>query len=128
MSQTAARDRSPRFKMGTTVKPTTFRCLEYKVLVRPKAAEEHITLAGGFKLLKADATRELEQASAMEGEIVELSPFAFSYETWPDGHEAPKVGDYVIFARFAGAVVRDDDGTELRIMNDKDIMAVRRSA
>jgi len=121
-------DRSPRFRMGTVVKPTTYRCVEYKVIVRPKLAEDVIHLKGGFKLLKADTTKEQEQASAMEGVIEDVSPFAFQYETWPDGVAPPAVGDTVIFARFAGAVVRDDDGSELRIMNDKDIMAVRRSA
>lgn len=99
-------------------------CLEYKVLVRPRKAEEKTK--GGIVL--PQQVVEKDQHAAMEGEICGMSPFAFSYEEWPIGADKPRIGDTVVFARYAGITQKGNDGVEYRIMNDKDIVAVRRSA
>ncbi len=95
--------------------------LEYKVLVRPKRAEERTK--GGIHL--PEIVVEKDQHASMEGDVVAVSPLAFSYET-----DAPKAspGDVVIFARYSGINVKGNDGADYRLMNDKDIVAVRRSA
>lgn len=100
--------------------------IEYKVVVRPVEEKGFIELKGGFKLQKPDETKERDQHAAMEGEIIALSPFAFSYEEWPAGAEKPIPGQTAIFARYSGVTIKGNDGVEYRVMNDKDIIAVRR--
>lgn len=128
MKQISVADRPKRFKMKPVVNAAGIVPVEFKVVVRPKVAEETFTLKSGVKLFKPIETKEQEQAATMEGELVAVSPLAFSYDEWPAGFDKPQVGELVIFARYAGSIVMGDDGSELRIVSDKDIMAVRRSA
>lgn len=100
--------------------------IEYKVLVLPPKDDGIITLKGGFKLHKPDETKERDQHAAMTGEIVAVSPLAFTYEEWPAGTRRPDVGDQVVFARYSGITITGNDGLEYRLMNDKDIVAVKR--
>lgn len=99
-------------------------CIEYKVLVRPRKAEERTK--GGIVL--PEQIVEKDQHAAMEGVIAGMSPFAFSYEEWPIHAKKPRLGDVVVFARYSGITQKGSDGIEYRIMNDKDIVAVRRPA
>lgn len=99
-------------------------CIEYKVLVRPKKAET--VTKGGIAL--PDMVVEKDQHAAMEGVICGMSPLAFSYEEWPATARKPQMGDTVVFARYSGISQRGNDGVEYRIMNDRDIVAVRRPA
>lgn len=99
-------------------------CVEYKVLVKPKKAEEKTR--GGIVL--PEQVVEKDQHAAMEGVICGMSPFAFSYEEWPLGARKPQIGDVVVFARYSGITQKGNDGVEYRVMNDKDIVAVRRAA
>lgn len=98
--------------------------VEYKVVVRPRKADEKTK--GGIVL--PEQVVDKDQHAAMEGEIVAVSPFAFSYEEWPMGARKPREGDRVLFARYSGITQRGADGVEYRIMNDKDIVAVLRRA
>jgi len=59
----------------------------------------------------------------MKGVLVAISPLAFTYDDWK-GANPPKVGDEVLFAKYAGAVVDGKDGKKYRLTNDKDIAAV----
>ena len=102
--------------------------IEYKVVIRLAQETGEIELKGGFKLIKPDDVKERDQHAAVEGEIVAISPFAFSYEEWPKEARKPSVGDKAIFARYSGNTIKGNDGLEYRIMNDKDVIAVRRSA
>lgn len=102
--------------------------VEFKVLVRPVEDDGAITLKGGFKLYKPDETKERDQHAAMEGTLVAVSPFAFTYEEWPKDHKPPQPGDRVIFARYAGINITGNDNRDYRLMNDKDLVAVRRIA
>lgn len=95
---------------------------EYNALVKPKKAEEKSK--GGIIL--PDESRDREQFAQMEGELVALSPLAFSYagpSEW-NGADKPKPGDRVLFAKYAGALIRGKDGQDYRIIKDKDISAV----
>lgn len=98
------------------------QCVEFKVLVCPRKAEERTK--GGIVL--PDQVVEKDQHAAMEGVIAGMSPFAFSYDEWPSSARKPRVGDTVVFARYSGITQKGNDGVEYRIMNDKDIVAVRR--
>lgn len=112
-------------KMPRTSDKSGLIAVEYKVIVKPVQEKGYVELKGGFKLHKPDETKERDKHAASEGEIVGVSPLAFNYEAWPDGARKPKVGDHCIFARYAGITTLGKDGVEYRIMNDKDIVAVR---
>lgn len=93
---------------------------EYKVLILPKEIEAKSK--GG--IIIPDQVKERDHFAQMEGTLVAVSPLAFSYDNW-NGYDPPKVGDRVLFAKFAGAVVTSHrDGKDYRIVNDKDIAAV----
>lgn len=91
--------------------------IEYKVIVKPDAVEERS--AGGIILV----TNDRSEWEVQEGVIDALSPHAFSYAEWPEGARKPQVGDRVMFAKFAGALI-DRNGVKWRILNDKDIQAI----
>lgn len=95
---------------------------EYKVLVLPKKADDKSK--GG--IIIPDESKDRNQFAQMEGELVAVSPLAFTYaaETEWNGAEKPKPGDRVLFAKYAGALVKGKDGTDYRLVNDKDIAAV----
>lgn len=108
-------DRAPDNPSG--IQPT-----EYKVLIKPKEAENKSK--GG--ILLPDDKIERDQFAQMEGELVAVSPLAFTYATqgeW-NGADRPKPGDRVLFAKYAGALVKGKDGVDYRLVNDKDIAAV----
>jgi co-chaperonin GroES (HSP10) len=128
MKQMSVADRPKRFKVKPVISAGGIVPVEFKVVVRPVKVSDTFATKSGITLYKPIETKDQEQASTMEGDLVAISPLAFTYEEWPAGFDKPAVGERVIFARYAGATAIGDDGEELRIMNDKDIMAVRRSA
>lgn len=94
---------------------------EFKAVVRPVKVEEKTK--GGIFL--PDEHKEREQFAQMEGTLVAVSPHAFSYADWSGAESLkPRAGDRVLFAKYAGAMFKGNDGSEYRIINDKDISAV----
>ena len=92
--------------------------VEYKVLVKPKKVEEKT--AGGIYL--PDETREKEQFGMHEGELIAVSPMAFTDPKWLD---CPQVGETVVYGRYAGRQLVGEDGEKYRLMDDKEIGGVR---
>lgn len=88
------------------------------VLLLPEAVSEKSE--GG--IITATPT-ELDriQHAQVEGVVIEIAPCAWEDE--PE-HRA-KVGDNVIFAKFAGTIVKGNDGKSYRLVNDRDIVAVK---
>ena len=98
------------------------RATQYQVLVLPVEVEEKTQ--GGIIL--PEQTKEKDEHAADEGVLVDVSDGAFSYsDSVMAGSDCPNVGDHVVFARFAGKRVQGNDGKNYRLMNDKDIIAVR---
>lgn len=97
------------------------KCMEFKCLVRPNSVNPKT--AGGIYL--PDEVKEKDEHATTEGVVVDISPAAFTFEV-----DAPKpdLGSVVIFQRYAGLRIKGNDGVEYRLLNDKDIVAVRRSA
>lgn len=93
--------------------------MEFNVVVELDPIEEKT--AGGIILPGAKVDRD--KLEAEEGTLVAVSPHAFSYAEWPAGARMPAIGDRVLIARFAG-VLRERDGRSLKIVKDKDIIAV----
>ena len=101
--------------------PSKIEPTEFKVLIKPKPVDDKTK--GG--IIIPDSSKEREEFAQIEGQIVAASPLAFTYADWKDA-KPPKVGDRVLFAKYAGALVTGMDGVEYRLANDKDITAVLR--
>jgi co-chaperonin GroES (HSP10) len=93
--------------------------MEFNVVVELDPVEEKT--AGGLYLPTSKVDRD--KLEAEEGTLVAVSPHAFTYAEWPDDARKPQVGDRVLIARFAG-VLRERNGVSLKIVKDKDIIAV----
>lgn len=94
---------------------------EYRVLIRPKEVSDKIG-----SIIIPDESKDRNQFAQIEGTLVAISPLAFTYANegeWA-GASKPKPGDVVLYAKYAGAVVKGRDGVDYRIVNDKDITAV----
>ena len=94
--------------MGRTISP-----LGDRVVVKPSGQDE--VSAGG--ILLPDSAKERPQ----EGEIIAARPGRVT----DDGKTIPmevKVGDVVVYSRYAGTEWKDTDNEELLIMRESDIL------
>lgn len=91
--------------------------LMHRALVKPKQVE---TKTASGIILTENLTRK-EQAACDEGIILALGD-TFGKDF---GAEViPKVGDKVLFAKYAGKFIKDDEGTDLVLLNDDDLIAI----
>lgn len=93
--------------------------LMHRALVRPKQVETK-TASG---IILTDSLTRKEQAATEEGIILALGD-TFGKDFGAD--VLPKVGDKVLFAKYAGKFIKDDDGTDLVLLNDEDMVAIVR--
>ncbi len=98
----------------------TYLMQEFNVLVLPDKVEEKSK--GG--IIIADMARDHSQHQATLGTLIAISPLAFTFENYPAGARTPKVGDRVLFAKYAGSLVDINKPDGLRTCKDKDILAV----
>lgn len=103
--------------------------VEYKVLIRPDDVMQRSK--GG--IIIPPTVQAMEKNAMCKGVIEMVSYTAFTYfdrellsydevcERYPD---TPRIGDHVLFGKYAGATWRGDDGVDYRIVNDKDIISV----
>lgn len=100
--------------------PSGIRPTEFKVLILPVEVTDKI---GSIYI--PDEHKDRAQFAQMEGVLVALAPLAFTYDKW-EGIEdqRPKVGDKVLFAKFAGFEHKGKDGKKYRVVNDKDVSAI----
>ncbi len=103
--------------------PSRIEPTEFKVLVEPKAVEEKT--AGG--IIIPTQKQDSEKYATTEGRMIAVAAGAFKYleeDEWED--RKPGLGDWVIFAKYAGLRVTGNDGKDYLLLNDKDICAVRK--
>lgn len=93
--------------------------VEFNVVVELDPTEEKT--AGGIFLPGQKVERNRLEETV--GTLVSVSPFAFNYDEWPADAQKPQPGDRVYFARYAG-ILTDFDGRWVRIVKDKEIVAV----
>jgi chaperonin GroES len=86
----------------------------WRVLVKPQEVKE---VSKGGIILTTDATKEREQMGNTTGIVVSMGEQCFADEPAP----WCKVGDKIIFAKYAGLLYRGKDGNQYRMINDKDI-------
>lgn len=97
--------------------PSGIQPIEHKVLIDPIPVEAKIG-----NIFIPDESKEREGYAQMKGRIVAASKFAFDYAEY--GEDKPQPGDLVLFAKYAGVIVRGSDGKEYRLVNDQDIAAI----
>jgi len=94
---------------------TQVRPLGDRVLVRPVQREE-VTKSG---IVLPDTAKEKPQ----RGEVLAVGPGRFDEDGEKRIPMDVKVGDHVLFAKYAGTELKIDD-EELLILSEKDILAV----
>lgn len=92
--------------------------LGHRVLVKP--IEVSNKTEGG--LWKPEQTVDLEKSGVDRGVVIALGDTAYKSELL-GGRPWCKVGDKVIWARYAGKPVEDEDGTWYHLINDEDLLA-----
>lgn len=95
--------------------------MAFNVVVEIDPVEE--VTKGGIILVKEKVERE--RLACEEGTLVAISPLAFTYAEWPEGAHKPEVGDRVMVNRYAG-ILREHEGKDYRIVEDKSLVAVLR--
>jgi len=100
--------------------PSGIAPTEFKVLISPDEIGEKI---GSVYIPQEN--KERQQFAQQVGTLVALAPLAFTYDEWKGIEDKkPKIGDKVLFAKFAGFAHKGKDGKTYRVVNDKDVSAV----
>lgn len=94
------------------------RPLEYKVLILPDLVEEKSK--GGIILVD----REKEQFAKTECVLVDAGALAFKKDNGEPWADAPKIGDRVAIAKYAGYVIEGKDNKQYRLVADREILYV----
>jgi len=91
--------------------------VEFKVLVKPDKVEATVG-----RIILPDTVRTKDQVAQERGVLVATGGRAFEDFEEP----TPKLGDRVLFNKYAGVIIKDDKDRDQdwRILNDKDINAV----
>lgn len=98
-----------------TTTATSLKPLGERVIVRPQSREE-VTKSG---IVLPDTAKEKPQ----RGEVIAVGPGRYDDEGEKRIPLDVKVGDKVLFAKYAGTEFKADD-EELLILSEKDILAV----
>lgn len=95
--------------------------VEYNILVAAETVSDKIG-----SILLPDRAKDTEAHAKIQGLLVAMSPLAFNFDEWPADaqHERPKPGDIVVFGKYAGILIKGNDGREYRLIKDKDVAAV----
>lgn len=86
----------------------------WRVLIKPQEVKK---VSKGGIILSTESTQDREQMANTTGIVISMGDQCYSDEPSP----WCKVGDKVIFAKYAGLLYRGKDGCQYRMINDKDI-------
>ena len=109
--------------MSAGVNTSGMQPVEYKILIAPEDVGDTDPVlaaarAAGIEIAKK--TTEREAMAQVKGRLIAVGGNAF--EDWKG--TIPQVGDVVYFAKYAGYIIKGDDGKEYRLANDKDCSAI----
>lgn len=94
--------------------------VEFNVLV--KQDDVKAQTRGGLHI--PEELQDREKHGQTRGVIVAVSEMAFNEDVWPVGVDRPGPGQKIAFAKHAGTFVEGTDGTEYRIIKDKDVVGL----
>ena len=86
----------------------------WRVLVKPQEVKQ---MSKGGIILSTDTNKEREQMGNTTGLVVAMGDQCYADEPAP----WCKVGDKIIFAKYAGLLYLGKDGNQYRMINDKDV-------
>ena len=90
----------------------------WRILILPFKMKEKTK--GGIFI--GESTLEKQQVASQCGNVLAIGPHAYQdKERFPDGPWC-KVGDWVMFARYAGSRIKIEGG-EVRLLNDDEVLA-----
>ena len=73
-------------------------------------------------IILGQSTLEKQQVASQCGNVLAVGPHAYKdKERFPDGPWC-KVGDWIMFARYAGSRIKIEGG-EVRLLNDDEVLA-----
>ncbi len=99
------------------------RVILNRVLVKPvDLKNEHKVEGTDIAIALIDPNENRTAAGRIEGTVVSIGETAYKDLC---GDPPIKVGDYVVFAKYAGFFVKDPEtGEELVLLNDEDVLCV----
>ena len=86
----------------------------WRVLIKPQEIKE---VSDSGIILTTEVNKEREQMGNTTGVVVAMGEQCFADEPSP----WCKIGDKVIFAKYAGLLYKGKDDTHYRMINDKDV-------
>ncbi len=112
MSQDLNQNNPTMVTNNSGIKPVGWR-----VLILPR---EILEMSSGGIVVVTEASKEREQMANTTGIVIDLGDECFS------GKPSPwcKVGDKIIFGKYAGLLYKGKDGRTYRMINDDDITGV----
>ena len=90
----------------------------HRLLVKVKTTERKTS--GGIVI--PDSVLEQKQRDQVKGTVAAIGETA--WKAFDDGNPWCEIGDLILFSRYGGKIVFDDDGTEYRILQDEDVVAI----
>lgn len=95
------------------------RATGFALVVAIEAADE--ASRGG--IIIPQGVRDKEEIVQQRGRIVDMSPAAFDFATFPP-EAIPQVGSAILFAKLAGFRAEGADGRHYRILQDRDVACI----
>lgn len=105
-------------------------CVLERILIKLESLKKTAEIAPGIEIeIVNNAQMEKRlQASVTEGIVISVGPTAYADYKLSDGssYNPVKVGDKVVFAKYAARPITDPDSPdeELALINDEDVLAV----
>ncbi len=105
----------------------------FRVMIELFSKEEEVGLSEemkklGFTVARENGMEKREKVAAEMGKVVAIGPMAWKHKDYGYGEEgwAPwcKVGDTIIFGKYAGKLFQMPDGEEIFLINDGDVQLV----
>ena len=94
--------------------------LGHRILVLPEEVEE-VTKSG--IVIAVGTAKQREEMAQIFGTVVAIGPTCWADQAQKDW---AKVGDKIIFGKYSGLLYTGDDGKEYRIINDLDVVALKK--
>lgn len=112
-----------------TAEDSPIKVINWRLLVQPMPPKKQAEV-----LALAEQTQEAEEYLTSFGKVIDMGHFAYKSKTnaglnLADEPNIPKVGDFVLFAQYAGqeVVLNNPDKTKLRVIDDTEVLGIVRN-
>lgn len=112
-----------------TAEESPIKVTNWRLLVQPMPPKKKSEV-----LEMAQESQTAEEYLTSFGKVIDMGHFCFKSKTnaglcLADEPNIPKIGDFVLFAQYAGQEValNDDDKTKLRVIDDNEVLGIVRN-